>query len=211
MIRDDVLLRRGKQNPQARTALPGKTVINLSFNFIAGRSKSAQAVFSAMKPDMLELMELGIVIVTSAGNDFDHLQTSGDIKSYPARWAASDFPLIVVSSVGRNFVPSTWSLYGAQTTVWAIGEDNLIANSSVRGGYDVSSGTSFGMLVLFLSSRRPFLVAFTHLDSRSAGCRSRGLLPVPTDGAVRDRIWTCGMECIQFLCHGRWSMAARGH
>ncbi|KAK4697548.1 hypothetical protein P7C71_g545, partial [Lecanoromycetidae sp. Uapishka_2] len=63
-----------------------------------------------VKPVLGEIMDLGVVIVVSAGND--RLTAGSTIVKAPEVWAAPNFPLIVVSSVDRNFQVSDFSQIG---------------------------------------------------------------------------------------------------
>ena len=121
-------------------ALPGKTVVNFS----NGYSQASNTFdIQRVKPILAQIMALGVPIVVAAGND---RETAGaDIVKAPGTWAAPDFPLIVVSSVDRNFQASSFSQYGTQTSVWAIGEDNVVGWPTGNAAFRVNiDGTSFG-------------------------------------------------------------------
>ena len=131
---------RRRQTGYPPTALPGKTVINFSNRVEVTLDLPA---LSQLKLVLKRLMDLGVVIVASAGNDALEYGSPA-ITGYPQLWASNEFPIIVVSSVDRTFAPSPFSQYGEQTCVWAIGSENVCAVSNSPNGYLPFSGTSFG-------------------------------------------------------------------
>jgi len=133
---------------QGRGASPGKTVVNFSNEYSqAENTPDIQRVKRVLE----EIMARGVPIVVAAGNARG---THGPgIVRAPAVWAAQSFPVIVVSSVDRNFQSSYFSQYDVQTTVWAIGEGNVIAwrtgPAAFRAG---AAGTSYGQPLPFTQS-----------------------------------------------------------
>lgn len=129
-----------QRREQGRGALPGKTVVNFSNEY--GQAEDSFDI-RRVKPILGEIMSLGVPIVVAAGNSRQEIGPA--IVSAPAVWAASDFPLLVVSSVDRNFQASDFSQYGAQTSVWAVGEENVIAWPTGDADFRPNgSGTSYG-------------------------------------------------------------------
>ena len=132
VLRD--IRRRQAENPSS--ARPGKTVINLSLVY-----DRVLNIGSGMKNVLKEIMALDVVIVVSAGNDAEKKHSSA-LTYFPSKWASSDLPIIVVSSVDQRFRISTWSQHSDQTSAWAIGEENTVASFNSNTEYFKQDGNS---------------------------------------------------------------------
>ena len=144
--------RRQAANPSS--ARRGKTVVNFSINYPIDETFNIEG--SQLKNILRSIMALDVVIVVSAGNNAvrNHSPALTDI---PSKWAADDFPIIVVSSVDQRFRRSTWSQYSDKTSAWAIGEGNTVAlpdsnTGMVRTGPN-TDGTSFGKCSILKSAQ----------------------------------------------------------
>ena len=203
LILEDIYARRKTMPP---TALPGKTVINYSHSVISKFQWDERGIQN-IKPIMAELMSLGVVIVVSAGNARQDQGGNPAILRPPASWASSDFPIIVVSAVDREFKPEPYSNYGPQTSVWAIGQNNLVAMANSDDGYYLKPGTSFGTFQCLL---RLCDLILTKLHSCTSSRRSSCLLPLAFHGPFRDyssRHYR--VTCIQLFQNRRWRLCTR--
>lgn len=133
---NDILQRQGSGNGAA----PGKTVINFS-NAYAARIDPFQV--ERVIPILRNIMDLGVSIVVAAGNERE--KEGPNVSRAPAVWAVPELPIVVVSSVDRNFQTSIFSNAGRQTSVWAIGEEIVVALPTSHDAYQTDGvGTSCG-------------------------------------------------------------------
>ncbi|KAK4693239.1 hypothetical protein P7C71_g4123, partial [Lecanoromycetidae sp. Uapishka_2] len=139
-----------QRREDGRGAEAGKTVVNFSNDY---GNEDPPYMIDRAKPVMQAIMNLDVPITIGAGNG--RIERGPAINTAPAMWASAAFPLIVVSSTGRDFFPAASTQFDEHTTVWAIGVNNVGAISN--GNLDIAidlSGTSFGMF--------PFLAKFVN-------------------------------------------------
>ena len=127
--------------PQRRAegqVLPGMTVLSISMGWSAG-SVSLSAV-DLCKRLLQSIMNLGVIVVTSAGNDAAQTVSRTD---YPAQLSTPQFPLITVGGVTLDWEP--WET-SQDADVYLVGKDVGCADSKDKNFQALrpSTGTSAG-------------------------------------------------------------------
>ena len=140
--------RRRAMNPS--TATPGKTIVNISSGATPINILADMALTATLKQHINALIGLDVIIVAAAGNSAKD-QNSAEIRSYPAKLAAPNLPIIVASSLNTQFGISSFSNYGPQTCVWGIGEGCVLAVNRGTDFYQ-ADGTSYGKFQIMIFS-----------------------------------------------------------
>lgn len=137
LVAADIVNRRKLSPPQC---IAGKTVVSMSLGFPIEDEK----YINTLKETLQSIMDLGVVLVNSAGND---RKTQG-LKStlYPKLFAGPDFPLILVGAVDIYGQLTDFSQLG---DIYAVGLKSPCADKdNVMFPMD-SDGTSGGESIIF--------------------------------------------------------------
>ena len=141
VLRD--IRRRQAANPSS--ARPGKTVVNFAIEDL-----QFPYLVLGIKGVLKQIMAFDVIIVVAAESGAV-TNNSPALSHDPSRWASSDFPIIVVSSVDESFRMSTFSQFSDRISAWAIGENNIAALHSDNTEYTMTTGTSYGKFSMLKS------------------------------------------------------------
>lgn len=127
--------------------LAGKTVVTISLNFPIVDANYITLLGDAIKG----MMDIGVVVVCSAGNDDKPNSDDWEASTYPAALARTRLPtLFRIGAVDNKGVLPSWAQKG---DVYAPGVDALCANKdglTLEEQSDGSSGATAGMAGLIL-------------------------------------------------------------